>query len=146
MKSCQENTDLGGRLVYQVRAPFLSVVGKSLHLIAPLVLRKFRMVLKLLMIRREIGEPLQSRGDRCPHNIPRESADVILLLAPSEGDFEGVIIVPTNRGGTLVFIIVAGRATRGASLSRQILQSLGRVARLLDFLSLFSDRGGCVLA
>jgi hypothetical protein len=40
--------DRGGRLVYQVRAPFLSVVGKSLHLMAPLVLRKFKMVLKLL--------------------------------------------------------------------------------------------------
>jgi hypothetical protein len=48
VKSCQENTDRGGKLVYQVRAPFLSVVGKSLHLIALLVLRKLRMALKLL--------------------------------------------------------------------------------------------------
>ncbi|MCI57617.1 hypothetical protein A2U01_0078868, partial [Trifolium medium] len=43
IRSLHEDTDRGAKLWYQAMAPFLSVVGKSLHLMAPLTMRKSRM-------------------------------------------------------------------------------------------------------
>ena len=65
----------------------------------------------------------------------------MLLFTPSGGDFEGVVVVPTNRCGTSVLVVVAGRTGGVASLSGHILQPLGRVARLLDHLPFFCSRG-----
>ncbi|MCI83748.1 hypothetical protein A2U01_0105024, partial [Trifolium medium] len=57
VKSFHEDTDRGARLWYQAIAPFLNVVGKSLHLMAPLIIRKSRMALMLSIC---------SSGSACP--------------------------------------------------------------------------------